>query len=171
MNRVSAALGRNCNTRVEDQSHAGGVSGSRWLLTAASRLRPNSPSSVVFEPRSFARRSDSDSSRAFGAAGRSTATASAFRSITTSAPARTRARRERKSFAAFGLRHANRRLAHRLHCKTSVQLQSTSAQTPPKTERYQRPESKTIQQLPEPSEICKTSTPGSNPGGASNLRA
>jgi len=39
---------------------------------------------------------------------------------------------------------------------TSVQLQSTNAQTPPKTEEYQRPESKTIQQLAEPDEICKT---------------
>ena len=53
--------------------------------------------------------------------------------------------------------------------ETSVQLQSTNARTPPKTEEYQRPESKTIQQLAEPDEICKTSTPGSNPGGASNL--
>jgi hypothetical protein len=38
--------------------------------------------------------------RTFGAAGRSTATASAFRPITTSAPARTRARSDGKSFAA-----------------------------------------------------------------------
>src|SRR2546426_11112349 len=53
--------------------------------------------------------------------------------------------------------------------KTSVQLQSRSARTPPKTGEYQRPESKTIQQLTEPSEICTTSTPGSNPGGASNF--
>src|SRR5882672_1218251 len=43
--------------------------------------------------------------------------------------------------------------------RTSVQLQSTNAQTPPKTGKYQRPESKTIQQLAEPDEICKTSTP------------
>jgi hypothetical protein len=53
------------------------------------------------------------------------------------------------------------------NCKTSVQLQSTNAQTPPKIEEYQRPESKTNQQLAEPDEICKTSIPGSNPGGAS----
>jgi len=53
-------------------------------------------------------------------------------------------------------------------CQTSVQLQSTNAQTPSKTEEDQRPESKTMQQLTEPDEICKTSTPGSNPGGASN---
>jgi len=52
--------------------------------------------------------------------------------------------------------------------QTSVQLQSTNAQTPPKAGEYRRPESKTIQQLAEPDEICKTSTPGSNPGGASN---
>ena len=41
--------------------------------------------------------------------------------------------------------------------RTSVQLQSTNAQTPPKIGKYQRPESKTIQQLAEPDEICKTS--------------
>src|SRR5262245_14273806 len=57
------------------------------------------------------------------------------------------------------------------HRKTSVQLQSTNAQTPAKTEEYQRPESKTIQQDREPMEICKTSTPGSNPGGASNHKS
>jgi hypothetical protein len=51
--------------------------------------------------------------------------------------------------------------------ETSVQVQSTNAQTPPKTEEYQRPESKAIQHLREPDEVCKTSTPGSNPGGAS----
>ena len=65
--------------------------------TMVSRSRPNSSSSVAFESRSFARRSDSHSSRIFGAAGRSTATASAFRSITTSAPARTRVRSDRRS--------------------------------------------------------------------------
>ena len=53
--------------------------------------------------------------------------------------------------------------------KTSVQLQSTNAQTASKTEEYQRPESKTIQQLAVPDEVCKTSTPGSNPGGASKF--
>jgi len=53
--------------------------------------------------------------------------------------------------------------------ETSVQLQSTNAQTPGKTDEYQRPESKTIQQDREPTEICKTSTPGSNPGGASTF--
>src|SRR5712692_8393075 len=97
---VAAALGRNHHTRIEDQSHAGGVSGSRWLLTTASRSRPNSPSRVAFEPCSFAKRSDSESRRTRGAARRITATASASRSITTSAPARTRARSEVRSFAA-----------------------------------------------------------------------
>ena len=52
----------------------------------------------------------------------------------------------------------------------SVQLQSTNAQTSPKTRERQKPESKTNQQLSQPCEICKTSIPGSNPGGASNLR-
>src|SRR5262245_27905767 len=53
--------------------------------------------------------------------------------------------------------------------KTSVQVQSMNAQTPSKTEENQRPESKTNQQLSQPYEICKTSTPGSNPDGASNF--
>jgi len=63
----------------------------------------------------------------------------------------------------------SRRLRHRTEpqgqMKTSVQLQSTNAQTPGKTEEHQRPESKTNQHDREPSEICKTSIPGSNPGG------
>jgi len=54
--------------------------------------------------------------------------------------------------------------------RASVQLQSTNARTPPKTGEYQRPESKTSQQHTEPAEICKTSTPGSNPGGASTSK-
>jgi hypothetical protein len=53
--------------------------------------------------------------------------------------------------------------------RTSVQLQSTNAQTPRKTEEHQTPESKTNQQDREPDEICKTSIPGSNPGGASKI--
>ena len=53
--------------------------------------------------------------------------------------------------------------------RTSVQLQSTNAQTPGKTEKHRRPESKTNQQDTEPCEICKTSIPGSNPGGASKI--
>jgi hypothetical protein len=53
--------------------------------------------------------------------------------------------------------------------EASVQLQSTNARTRPKTEEHQRPESKTSQQLAQPAEICKTSTPGLNPGGASKI--
>lgn len=60
MNGVAAALGRNRDTPVENQSHAGGVSGSRWRLTTVSRSRPNASSSVVSELRPFAKRSDSD---------------------------------------------------------------------------------------------------------------
>jgi hypothetical protein len=53
--------------------------------------------------------------------------------------------------------------------RTAVQLQSTNAQTPLRIEEHQRPESKTNQQDREPREICKTSIPGSNPGGASTF--
>src|SRR5688572_8690136 len=52
---------------------------------------------------------------------------------------------------------------------TSVQLQSKNAQTPWKTVEYHRPESKTNQQNRGPRKICKTSIPGSNPGGASKF--
>jgi hypothetical protein len=48
-----------------------------------------------------------------------------------------------------------------------AKLRATNAQTPPKTAEHQRPESKTNQQDREPDEICNTSIPGSNPGGAS----
>ncbi len=71
MNGIAAALGRNRDTRLENQSHAGGVRGSRWRpLTTASRSRPKVPSSVVSEPRSFAKRSDSESKRTCGVRGR-----------------------------------------------------------------------------------------------------
>jgi hypothetical protein len=53
--------------------------------------------------------------------------------------------------------------------RTAVQLQSTSPRILGKTEGYQRPESKTNQQDREPCKICKTSIPGSNPGGASKI--
>src|SRR5262245_9764093 len=53
--------------------------------------------------------------------------------------------------------------------RTSVQLQSTKAQTPHKSRGDQAPESKTNQQDRDPDEICKTSIPGSNPGGASSF--
>ena len=64
---------------------------------------------------------------------------------------------------AVTIEHHSR--SHRI----SVQLQSTNAQTPTKTRGDQRPESKTNQQHREPCEICKTSIPGSNPGGASKI--
>jgi hypothetical protein len=50
-----------------------------------------------------------------------------------------------------------------------AKLRAINAQTTPKTQEHQTPESKTNQQDREPSEICKTSIPGSNPGGASNI--
>jgi hypothetical protein len=50
-----------------------------------------------------------------------------------------------------------------------AKLRAISAQTSPKTKEYQRPESETNQQLRKSTEICKTSIPGSNPGGASIL--
>ena len=43
LDSVAAALGRNRTTRIAYQYPAGGVSGSRWLVTTASRSRPNSP--------------------------------------------------------------------------------------------------------------------------------
>src|SRR5262249_49918013 len=49
------------------------------------------------------------------------------------------------------------------------QLGSISAQTPGKTRVWQTPESRESQQLSQPCEICKTSIPGSNPGGASKI--
>ena len=53
--------------------------------------------------------------------------------------------------------------------KVRAKLWAINAQTRPKTGEHQRPESKTNQQDREPSEICKTSIPGSNPGGASKF--
>ena len=50
-----------------------------------------------------------------------------------------------------------------------AKFRATNTQTPQKTREHQRPESKTNQQDREPCEICKTSTPGSNPGGASKI--
>jgi hypothetical protein len=52
--------------------------------------------------------------------------------------------------------------------ETCVRFTSDSAQTPSKTRGSQRAARKTGQQLSQPYEICKTSIPGSNPGGASN---
>jgi hypothetical protein len=52
---------------------------------------------------------------------------------------------------------------------TWEQLGNNCARTPVKTRDQGRPASKTSQQLRQPCPVCKTSTPGSNPGGASNL--
>jgi hypothetical protein len=51
--------------------------------------------------------------------------------------------------AAEGLRTSVTQAGRYKAGETSVQLQSTNARTPPKTEEYQGPESKTIQQLAE----------------------
>jgi hypothetical protein len=48
-------------------------------------------------------------------------------------------------------------------------FETVNAQTPPKTGHHPGPEDKASQQDQQPSEICKTSIPGSNPGGASNF--
>jgi hypothetical protein len=48
-----------------------------------------------------------------------------------------------------------------------AKLRAANARTRLRIKEHQRPESKTNQQDSEPSEICKTSIPGSNPGGAS----
>ena len=80
--------------------------------------------------------------------------------MATSAPARTRAKSDRKSFAAWASDTRIASLLISFNRKTSVQLQSANARTPPKTEESQRPESKTIQPLAVPDETCKTSAPG-----------
>ena len=49
------------------------------------------------------------------------------------------------------------------------QFENRSAQTRRKTTKHHAPESRASRQEREPDEICKTSTPGSNPGGASNF--
>src|SRR2546428_14182566 len=48
--------------------------------------------------------------------------------------------------------------------RTSVQLQSTNAQTPPKTGKYQRPESKTINNLQKLTKSAKPPPPRSKFG-------
>ena len=53
--------------------------------------------------------------------------------------------------------------------ETWVQFGSKTAQTPGKTRVWQIPESKTSQQDSLSCLICKTSIPGSNPGGASKI--
>jgi hypothetical protein len=53
--------------------------------------------------------------------------------------------------------------------KLGSKVGAIDAQTPRKTGHRQVPEDEASQQDREPSRICKTSTPGSNPGGASKI--
>ncbi len=64
----SASFRINNHAGVEDQSHASGLSGSRWLSMAASTSLAKSGSSVAVEPCSRASRRDSDSRRTLGSA-------------------------------------------------------------------------------------------------------
>jgi hypothetical protein len=52
------------------------------------------------------------------------------------------------------------------NCKLQCNFSPRTPKTSPKTEGYERPESKTNQQLAEPDEICTTSIGGSRPPGA-----
>src|SRR5208282_3174267 len=62
-NGFAAPFCANYNARIDDQSHAGGSRGSRWLSMASSTSFAKPLSSVAVEPRSRASRSDSDSKR------------------------------------------------------------------------------------------------------------
>ena len=53
--------------------------------------------------------------------------------------------------------------------RTWEQFGNNSARTPGKTGEQGRPENKTSQQDRQPGPVCKTSIPGSNPGGASKI--
>src|SRR5437763_10544530 len=101
-NVVAATFCEDDDAGVEDQSHSGEVSGSRWLLTPSSTSRPKFPSSVTVEPWASASAIDSERGRPGPAdsAGRTTATGRASISITISAPSRTRARTEAKFLVA-----------------------------------------------------------------------
>src|ERR1700719_3351116 len=82
---VASAFSGDDDAGVEDQSHAGGLSGSLRLLMISSRSRPKSPSSVTVEPCASARAIDSESRRpGCGPAERSTATGRMPFSMTTS---------------------------------------------------------------------------------------
>ena len=61
---ISPAFGGDNHAGVKDQSHAGGLRGSRWLLMVSSRSRPKSPSSVTVEQCARERGRDSESRRA-----------------------------------------------------------------------------------------------------------
>jgi hypothetical protein len=52
---------------------------------------------------------------------------------------------------------------------SSEQLRSNNAQTPLKTGHHQGPEDEARHYERQPCTVCKTSIPGSNPGGASNI--
>jgi hypothetical protein len=58
------------------------------------------------------------------------------------------------------------RKARRGRRRSRDRFETDNAQTPWRTGHHPRPEDKASQQDPQPSEICKTSIPGSNPGGA-----
>jgi len=53
---------------------------------------------------------------------------------------------------------------------TSEQLRSINAQTPLKTRQHQGPEDEAGHDEAQSCTVCKTSIPGSNPGGASNSK-
>lgn len=92
-------LGGDQHTGIEDQSHAGGSSGSRWLSIAASTSLAKSASMTAVEsPGKSAMHSEMV--RRGGAGAWITAAGSLPLSITTSAPARTRASTSAKLLTA-----------------------------------------------------------------------
>jgi hypothetical protein len=93
------ALGFDQNAGIEDQSHAGGSSGSRWLSMAASTSLEKSASITAVES-SGKSAMHSEMVRHGGAGASNTATGNLRLSITTSAPARTRASTSAKLLAA-----------------------------------------------------------------------
>src|SRR5207253_8241471 len=99
LNRLAAPLGGDHQAGVENQSHAGGSSGSRWLSIAASTSLAKSASMTAVES-SGKSAMHSEIVRRGGAGAWITATGSLPLSITTSAPARTRASTSAKLLAA-----------------------------------------------------------------------
>jgi hypothetical protein len=96
---LSRALGFDQNAGIEDRSHAGGSSGSRWLSMAASTSLAKSASMTAVES-SGKSAMDSEMVRRSGDGAWITATGKLPLSITTSAPARTRASTSAKLLAA-----------------------------------------------------------------------
>lgn len=92
-------LGGDQHTGIEDQSHAGGSSGSRWLSIAASTSLAKSASMTAVES-SGKSAMHSEMVRRGGAGAWIIATGSLPLSITTSAPARTRASTSAKLLTA-----------------------------------------------------------------------